>query len=228
MIFLTPRRLPLTVVEEKPGPAQSAAERADEAARGRPERGVLWTARLALDGPDPNLRVVASPDLRPNALMWLAPSLPGQGMARQSGQGAPPRGRLAPWFVGPEQMDGLTLDPAQVNAQLPANAQVPASDDDAICAADQPGGQGLLDHFWLMLRRLCERRAARAGLGEAMFFRTVLDAYDRHELVLLSSAYGLPVIGKRTARAGDPAGSELAGGLVDNSGQIEPGDDFRC
>src|SRR5262249_618436 len=49
------------------------------------------------------------------------------------------------------------------------------------------------------------------------------DAYDRHELVLLSSAYGLPVIGKRKPRDGDP---EVAGGLVNNSGQVEPGDGF--
>ena len=47
-------------------------------------------------------------------------------------------------------------------------------------------------------------------------FRTSLDAYDRHELVVLSSVYGLPVLGRRN----------LQGGLMDGS-QFDPPDGFR-
>jgi hypothetical protein len=77
-----------------------------------------------------------------------------------------------------------------------------------------------------MLRRLCERRDERSKIDDVKLFRTVLDAYDRHELVLLSSAYGLPVIGKRALRPGSPPGSPTPGALVGDSGQVEPGDDF--
>lgn len=53
----------------------------------------------------------------------------------------------------------------------------------------------------------------RSGSGDILGiprFRTGLDAYDRHELVALSSVHGLPVLGRRQASGAiDPQGSQL-------------------
>jgi hypothetical protein len=261
-IWFDRRKLPWQVVHEHPGSVPVAAPEEKTGSEtvmkpGEPVRRShqpLWVARLALDGLEPNLRIVDSPDLRPNALTWLKP-----GDVRQIGQGVPPRGPLAPWFIGPEQMDEATLTPDGVNATMPPGAQIPlptptpsttptpatATPSPAPSATPTPTpsatpipaptptppdlvcAPSLRDRIWRVLRLLCGRDEDRKTLGELQFFLSVLDAYDRHELVLLSSAYGLPVIGKRQARAGDPTGSEVAGGLVTNSGQIEPGDDFQ-
>lgn len=48
-------------------------------------------------------------------------------------------------------------------------------------------------------------------------FRTALDAYDRHEIVVLSSAYGLPVLGRRDGK----------GGLMLDGSQIDPPDGYH-
>src|SRR5205085_12229575 len=133
------------------------------------------------------------------------------------GQGAPPRGPLAPWFIGPEQMDAATLTANGVNATLPSGVQIKEPD---VC---EPS---LRSKIWRLLVLLCTRdkdRESLARVDDLRLFRAALDAYDRHELVLLSSAYGLPVIGKRNPA---PPGSDITGGLVLNSGQIEPGDEF--
>jgi len=258
-IWFDRRKLPWQVVYEHAGAVPVVAPEETTGGEtvlepGEPVRRShqpLWVARLALDGLEPNLRIVDSPDLRPSALTWLKP-----GDVRQIGQGAPPRGPLAPWFIGPEQMDEATLTAEGVNAEMPPGAQIPqpmpppsagptptptpaptpvpgagptptptptptpAASETALCAPS------LRDRIWRILRQLCGRDDDRKTLGQLQFFRSVLDAYDRHELVLLSSAYGLPVIGKRKAREGDPSDSEVAGGLVTNSGQIEPGDNF--
>jgi hypothetical protein len=180
----------------------------------RRSRRPLWTARLSLDGSQPDLRIVDSPDFRPLALSRLS------NQQRKPGQGAPPRGPLAPWFIGPEQMDAETLTAGSLNKSLePAGTARPETPD-VFCKPP------LKDRIWRILRALCERDDARAELSDWRLFRATLDAYDRHELVLLSSAYGLPVIGKRKPREGDPPDTEVAGGLVANSGQMEPGDLF--
>jgi hypothetical protein len=189
----------------------------------------LWVARLAIDEAEPGLRVVDSPDLRPNALTWLGDGGAASAtlLPRQMGQGAPPRGSLAPWFIAPEQMDGGTLTPADAYTALENNHKVPDpqspprdATDDNLCA------QPWHDRLYLFLRQLCDRRAARPGAAAALQFRTVLDAYDRHELVLLSSAYGLPVIGRRQQTvdaSGQPTGRAP---LAPDSGQFDPGEDF--
>ncbi|MCG2641433.1 MULTISPECIES: hypothetical protein [Bradyrhizobium] len=187
-------------------------------------RKPLWTTRLSLDGAEPDLRIVDSPDFRPLALSRLTTQQlkPGEEPSpiRKPGQGAPPRGPLAPWFIGPEQMDAGTLTAGSLNESLkPAGTARPETPD-LFCKPP------LKDRIWRILRALCERDEARAQLSDWRLFRATLDAYDRHELVLLSSAYGLPVIGKRKPREGDPPDSEVAGGLVANSGQMEPGDLF--
>jgi hypothetical protein len=177
-------------------------------------RKPLWTARLSLDGSQPDLRIVDSPDFRPLALSRLS------NQQRKPGQGAPPRGPLAPWFIGPEQMDAETLTAGSLNESLkPAGTARPEKPEE-FCKPP------IKDRIWRILKMLCERDEARGQLGDWRLFRATLDAYDRHELVLLSSAYGLPVIGKRKPRDGDPPDSEVAGGLVANSGQMEPGDQF--
>ena len=253
-IWFDSRKLPWQVVHEQAGSVPLVAP--DDKTGGetvmkpgepvRRSHRPLWIARLALDGLEPNLRIIDSPDLRPNALTWLKP-----GDVRQIGQGAPPRGPLAPWFIGPEQMDAVTLTADGLNAQMPPGAKVPlptlapgATPTPAPSGTPAPApgatptpsptptppasvcAPPLRDRIWRILRLLCGRDDDRKALGQLQLFRSVLDAYDRHELVLLSSAYGIPVIGKRQAREGDPTGSEQAGGLVTNSGQIEPGDDF--
>jgi hypothetical protein len=233
-IWFDKRKLPWEVVHEKAGsvPAAAPVESTGGETVMKPGESVrrshqpLWIARLALDGLEPNLRIVDSPDLRPNALTWFKP-----GDVRQIGQGVPPRGPLAPWFIGPEQMDEATLTAAGVNAQLPPGAQIPTPNPPP-GPTPPPASEAelcnppLRDRIWRILRLLCGRDSDRGDLGQLQLFRSALDAYDRHELVLLSSAYGLPVIGKRQVRAGDPSDSEQAGGLVTNSGQIEPGDEF--
>lgn len=158
---------------------------------GRPQ--AIWTARLSVSDATPGVRAVWSPDLRPLALCPRAAA-----GSPPPGHGAPPRGPWAPWLIGPEQSD-----------TGPGGG---AAADGAV----SPGTR-LLD--WLR-----KRAQARNGLSVdpgLRVFRTSLDAWDRHNIVLQSSAYGLPVTGARTMR---PDGS--AGDLVTNSGMFEPGEDY--
>lgn len=167
----------------------------------------LWTVRLETGGDTPSLRAVSSPDLRPRALGYRG------GEKRLPGEGAPPRGPYAPWLIGPEQMESGTLkaeDMAEANGSN-------------LCAAPEGPNK------YRLIRWLCERAGLRTALPveDYTIFRTSLDAFDRHQLVLLSSAYGLPVIGKRLAKPGaDKDDVERSGGLIANSGQIEPGEAF--
>jgi hypothetical protein len=258
-IWFTPRTLPWQVVFERKGKYPSTEPSSPipgttVLAPGRHESSHerLWTARLGLDGLEPNLRVVDSPDLRPGALTWLnwnplrpttapggSPPPPRNGGSpRQLGQGAPPRGALAPWFIGSEQMDAATLTPSGFNAELPDGSRIPRPTDTGLPAPASPGGYddgylcqaNVIDRIWTVLRKLCERNTARSDVDhsgdDVKYFRTTLDAYDRHELVLLSSAYGLPVIGKRAQSPGSASDSQTPGALVGDSGQLEPGDDF--
>nr|KZA99872.1 hypothetical protein A4A59_20840 [Rhizobium leguminosarum] len=186
----------------------------------------LWSVRLetSITTP-PTLRVVGSPDLRPDALVAGRPA----GKLRLPGQGAPPRGPYAPWFIGPEQMESGTLSPEEVaEATLrvvnknPTPEQINAAKAAACPAPPEKAGYRLIE--WL-----CERAGFRKALPPEnyAFFRTSLDAFDRHQLVLLSSTYGLPVIGKRKpANPDDPNNVDEAGALIANSGQIEPGESF--
>jgi hypothetical protein len=156
----------------------------------------LWSVRLET-APEiaPSLRAVSSPDLRSESLVRRGanPSLPGQG--------APPRGPYAPWFIGPEQLENTTIGD--------------------ICTVPPPDSASFL-------RWLCDRALFRRDLPARNYalFRSALDAYDRHQLVLLSSTYGLPVIGKRRPSEIEPDNVERGGTLIHESGQIEPGKGF--
>jgi len=70
--------------------------------------------------------------------------------------------------------------------------------------------------IWAKLAEFCCGPANKQPLND-MRFRGPTDAYIRHELVLLSSGWGLPVVGRRTE----------VGKLKENSSQLEPGDDYQ-
>ncbi|PBB20397.1 hypothetical protein [Mesorhizobium sp. WSM4313] len=70
--------------------------------------------------------------------------------------------------------------------------------------------------IWTKLAKFCCGPTGKQPLND-LRFRGPTDAYIRHELVLLSSGWGLPVVGRRTQ----------AGKLVKNSSQLEPGENYR-
>ena len=57
---------------------------------------------------------MASPDLRTTALGGYRTG----DKFRLPGQGSPPRGPYAPWFIGPEQMESGTLTAARMAAEI--------------------------------------------------------------------------------------------------------------
>lgn len=144
----------------------------------------LWSVRLVTHsqiGPQPSdVRVVATPDFRPEALRpW--PTGP-----RGELNGAPPYGNAAPWMI-PRAAAGELEEP-----KLSLFQKL----------------QGMLSG------EAAEKKRARE-------FRAGLSANDRHQLLLLTSAYGLPVIGKRQS---DEAGKW--GALIKDSDQFEPGQKY--
>lgn len=232
-VWRTPRKLPSEVIGVQGGSPiiipDPTGPRKGTVASPRPAQQTghrsLWTARLSIGDVPPHVRAIGSPDFRPMALEGFQPA----NLIRLPGHGAPPRGPWAPWFLGPEQMDTGTLMPQTVAKFVPQEAGV------ADCANPSP------DVRWHLYNLVCKallRRQSVVGEGY-LYFRTSLDAFDRHQLVLLSSAYGLPVTGRRSGelQAVPPTagGSALApvkskrkpGGLVANSGQIEPGSKYE-
>lgn len=219
-IWHTVRRLPpikdlndrLEPTRTRPAPQLLAG--AEQQAYGKRSvyAAALWSARLAVEDVNPGLRIVDTPDFRP---LVLAP-------ARTVGallpsRGAPPRGPLAPWFIGPEQLESATLTADAVNATLPDDS--PGKGVAPVCIPPADSAS-LPEKIFEVLKWLCGRQVARDAVPISWrIFRTTLDAYDRHQLVMLSSAYGLPVIGKR-----QQSDTTDAGPLVVDSGQFEPGD----
>lgn len=207
-VWRTDRRLPAEVLEAEPAcSVEIEPATPKELVSGRevgvPEtrRHDLWSARLVVRDVEPSLRVVGSPDFRSGALHGQKEG----DKVRLPGRGAPPRGPLAPWFIGPEQMESTTLKAEHVKN---SRGFVKASDEAAQKKEDNKFG---------LIRWLMERAIARKEVPiDFRFFRTTLDANDRHQLVMLSSAYGLPVLGKR----------DKDGVLQPNSGQIQPDEDF--
>ena len=101
--------------------------------------------------------------------------------------GAPLSGPFAPWAM-----------PRGTGARRPLSALNSATDSDKLPPASD------------------KLPPASDELPKLERFRTSMDAYDRHELVLLSGVHGLPVRGRRT----------MDGSLVDGS-QMEPPPGFR-
>lgn len=176
----------------------------------------LWSARLLAREAEPSLRAIWSPDVRPEAIGFVA--FGSLGAPRITG--APPRGPWAPWVLRREQVDGVWVSPQDV-ATASGQAVDPKTPIDDICTIPKARPKRPT-----MFERVCEIFRVRALYEnpELHMFRSSLDAYDRHELVLLSSAYGLPVTGKRRQIDND---EKIGGELVERSGQFEPGEDFH-
>lgn len=157
------------------------------------------------------------------------------------GGGAPPRGPYAPWLLDRAQTSKADLLPGDYAAWVaehnagridPPPPSVFLKDDSGnylgmdsenICNPKDVPASKFRDSLPLMIDDVCRRFGLRkkpvlAGDADPRKFRTSLDAYDRHELVLLSSAYGLPVQAKTNR------GSTLPGS---GSGQFEPDTDYQ-
>ncbi|MGI6855164.1 hypothetical protein [Mesorhizobium sp. 1B3] len=180
----------------------------------------LWTTRLITEDAEPGLRAVWSPDMRPEAIGPFP-----EGVVLRIA-GPPPRGPWSPWILRREHVDGVRASPLTIwkieQAQKPTDANAPPpptyTDEDVCLLERNPTSS--------MFQRICEIFRLRANYNKQAdlhTFRTSLDAYDRHELVLLSSAYGLPATGRR--RQIGPLDTDF-GDLVEKSGQFEPGEDF--
>lgn len=189
----------------------------------------LWTARLLAQDAEPGVRAVWSPDLRAEAIGYIQPG--GAGVPRIAGP--PPRGPWAPWVLRREQVDGVRYDPALVKkAMAPAGGDqattanaAPLDDTQDVCPTNQV--TTVRNRTPNMFERICEIFRLRTyynDQADLYAFRSSLDAYDRHELVLLTSAYGLPVTGRRQQTGSKDTDS---GGLVERSGQFEPGEAFH-
>lgn len=223
-VWQTVRRLPATAdklntgaaaTHKPPAPVLEAGQSLQPAGEHSSFEAALWSARLAVEDINPSLRIIDSPDFRP---MVLAPAKQ-DGNPPLPGRGAPPRGPVAPWFVGPEQMESTTVTAEDINASLPKES--PGRLKDASCPPSTGDGPSFPEKVFQVLKWLCGRAEVRNATPISwQMFRTTLDAYDRHQLVMLSSAYGLPVIGRRQAVGSDV---ETVGPLVVDSGQFEPG-----
>lgn len=182
-----------------------------------PER--LWSAEFMTgasdNGLDPGIRAVHSPDLRPDFL-WQRfhqnnPVTSRSGTFRVPGGSAPPRGPLAPWFLGRQDTQRGTPSVGQ------ASDAALGTTDAQICGPIlENQGQGAQTSR--MVYALCKAFGLRSHEANMdLSFRGPTDAYIRHELVLLSSAWGLPVVGRRDAN----------NALTEDSSQLEPEDRYR-
>ncbi len=165
----------------------------------------LWSAEFLTGDVDPNLRAIHSPDLRPDVFTARAqrklfpafdataknPPYPAEAARKRfPGASAPPRGPIAPWHIGEHQTQTRAMGVQDVKDPLPT----------------QPALSRLFAY-------LAGEKERRDGIdARDMKFRAAIDAYARHELVLLSSGWGLPVLGRRKPN----------GQLVADSGQSEP------
>ena len=189
----------------------------------------LWTAELALDGLDPLVRAVHSPDLRPGFVrggLELARLEGGKDKVHTPYVLAPPRGPAAPWTLGIEDGDptrssltqliqaastpggaagatGKTDEQvcsdfaAAASATLPASAASPVSSSSLVASGASVPIAAAPVRRHPLIEYLCGRRNDAKNYREDATFPAPMDAYDRHEVVLLSSAFGLPVRGKR-------------------------------
>lgn len=180
----------------------------------------LWSAELAVDNPSPGVRAVHSPDLRPG---FVRRGLEKAANRRALGAktdpfrtpflGAPPRGPRAPWTLGIEESDPAAVD---AFADLLTTTDVT---EEELKKLEDPECKKPAKRFHPLVEYLHLRKKALAEYGENGLFRSSLDAYDRHEVVLLTSAWGLPVRGRR----------EQNGQLIaaSTSSQVEPPDNLR-
>lgn len=214
--FLTRRSVPADIYDKRD------AKTADDAPISVPKGPLpLWSADLLTNEGDPGLRAVYSPDLAPD-FVWRrlhqASRVPGSGNTRMDlpGGAAPLRGPWAPWTIGREET-GLAIPSPRDIAKETGDPDVQkivdtALNDPDFCKALDAAGtpEERRNKFAGLIEYLCGRRAK--GAPSDRLFRAPMDARARHELVLLSSAWGLPVVGRRTP----------SGAIADNSSQVEP------
>lgn len=175
----------------------------------------LWAARLLTRDVFPSVRAVASKDFRPSALMPRRGLKPDGAIATEA---APPRGPYAPWMLSRAEGQGNRDDCKLVAA----DNKNPDEKDWKIKYGKRGFVQWLCNALMINPEQVDDVNF-QAALRKLKMFRTSLDAYDRHELVMLTSAYGLPVTGKRE-QIGNK--EEEGGALKENSGQFEPGTAF--
>ncbi|WP_299822178.1 hypothetical protein [uncultured Jannaschia sp.] len=196
---LTPQKLPAAFPFDHPSGVLPEGIRAR---RTQP----LWQAEFVTEadglGLDPGLRAVWSPDLRPGALLSRFAD-GAAGGATTIAHTEPPGGPFAPWALSRLQGQATGMSEADLRSlthlrDAGGNLLPKQSDGDVlpeeVCAADLGPRPGIL-------RRFCERLARRKAedTDPDPQFRAPMDARDRHQIVLLSSAWGLPVIGRRNA-----------------------------
>lgn len=213
-VVLTPTDPPADMFDAPGGPLAARA---------------LWTADFVTDSIDPGLRAVHSPDLRPDFVWQRSHRKMRQTADRLPGGGAPPRGPLAPWFIPRHATDAPDVSPLAISEpyrkfdpeidRLMSGAE---NDEMAFCTAivdaNAKGNRRLALPY--LVDRLCRsiidgaRGNGRCSDTQSIdrWFRGPTDAFMRHELVLLTSAWGLPVTGRRT----------LQGQLSAFSSQAEP------
>ena len=164
----------------------------------------LWSVELITQPVDPSVRVVHSPDLHPGfvrrnlerAASKAANTKRDPVLITVAAAAAPPRGPRAPWTLGMEDGDPSATKLKDLAKQIGVTDEkvLEMNSGDACAAAEAPAIDPTLPP---LIRYLRWRKVATQNYGDSALFRSSLDAYDRHEIVLLSSAYGLPVSGKR-------------------------------
>jgi hypothetical protein len=150
----------------------------------------LWSVELVTQPTDPGVRAIYSPDLRAGFVRQKL-ELAASNAARSQKNtplvtpvsGPPPRGMRAPWTLGLE--DGGPAPTKSEDLATKLGIEIHPSEAD--------------ENLPPLIRYLRRREDEKKNYHQSAFFRSSLDAYDRHEIVVLSSAYGLPVSGKRDA-----------------------------
>lgn len=207
-VFLSRRKIPRGVFAHREG---EKFEPQDRIRFGPSDVKLLWSAWLDTDDTRPEVRAVHSPDLRPDFVWSPFATLDAGAMTgavsdelgRLPGSGPPIAGNIAPWLIGREQTIAGNAS-AQIVAKYIKINSLDQEDKDALTAAlndpkfcdyviahqgTPPGG---------FLPRLIEYLCRREPPERRDEFRNGLSANDRHQLVVLSSAYGLPMMGGST------------------------------
>ncbi|MES0881784.1 hypothetical protein [Roseibium sp. SCP14] len=200
------------------------------------QSAALWSVSMLTrsDVPPHGLRAVHSPDLAPDAILrimeeGLGANLRGSQVqeARLPGYASPPRGPIAPWLINRSETGLGDMSPKE----FAKAAGYPEVIDNDVCLDPDPGDvnrdekiakrERLERSLPAMFAELCRRLRRRNDTiaGAPYTFRTSLDAFDRHELVLLSSAFGLPVM----PRAGSASIDETS----QHSSQFRPDGDYE-
>lgn len=176
----------------------------------------LWQAEFVTEvdglGLNPGLRAVYSPDLRPGALLSrFADRARGNGPTVPHAE--PPGGPFAPWHLSLLQAQATGMTEAEIAAltHIVGSETEFSEAEREVCAPNVPRPG--------IVRRFCEFLAWRTAPGweKEARFRAAIDARARHQIVLLSSAWGLPVVGRRGA----------SGALQSDSSQFEPSERLR-